>query len=217
MPDISKPYVFTEAFGNRLKDKFSKLGVSHTNWQDDDISDIRSSIREYYRVEQKANCAYCRQNVSLTSASNCQVEHIVPKAKYIDFIAEPKNLCVICADCNEIKRSQEVLNELPDVTTNTTIRRYPRTSNAFKIVHPHFDNYNEHLLVINGFYFDKSLKGGYTIVFCKLNRKLHKLGYENLEFSDIELMQIMTAYLSETDSLRKIYILRRLREMLILI
>lgn len=217
MPDISNPYVFSEDFENRLKDKFSKSGVTHTNWQDNDISDIRSSIREYYRIEQKAKCAYCKQNVSLTSASNCQVEHIVPKSKYIDFITEPKNLCVICADCNEIKKSQEILNEVPDVTTNTTIIRYPRTSNAFKIIHPHFDNYNEHILVINGFYFDKSSKGGYTILFCKLNRKLHKLGYENPEFSDIELMQIMRAYLDETDAIRKNHILRRLREMLILI
>ncbi|MGV6945270.1 HNH endonuclease [Sphingobacterium kyonggiense] len=217
MPDISKPYVFSEDFERRLKDKFSKSEAKHTNWQDEDITDIRSSIREYYRTEQKAQCAYCRQTISLTSASNCQVEHIVPKSKYIHFIAEPKNLCVICADCNEIKRSQEILNDVPDVTNNTRIRRYPRTSGAFKIVHPHFDNYSEHLLIINGFYFDKSTKGGYTIVFCNLNRKLHKLGYENPEFSDIELMEVMQTYISETDALRKIHILRRFREMLILI
>lgn len=217
MADISNPYVFSEDFANRLKEKFSKSGVTHTNWQDEEISDIRSKIREYYRTEQKAKCAYCKQTVSLTSASNCQVEHIVSKSKYLDFIAEPKNLCVICADCNEIKRNQEILNEVPDVTIKSTIRRYPRTSNSFKIVHPHFDNYDEHLLIINGFYFDKTSKGGHTILFCKLNRKLHKLGYEYLEFSDIELIQIMRAYINEKDSIRKNQTLKRLREMLILI
>lgn len=217
MPDILNSYVFSEVFENRLKVKFSEPEITHLNWQDQDITDIRSSIRDYYKNEQKFKCAYCKQTVSFTSASNCQVEHIVPKSKHINFIAEPKNLCVVCADCNEIKRSQEILNQVPDVTTNSDIKRYPRTSGAFKIVHPHFDNYDEHLLIINGFYFDKSTKGGYTIVFCNLNRKLHKLGYENPEFSDVELMQVMTAYISETDAIRKFHILKRLREMLILI
>lgn len=216
MPDISKPYVFSVDFEKRLSDKFSKLGITHNNWQDSDISDIRSSIREYYRKQQNAKCAYCKQPLSLTSASNCQVEHIVPKAKHIKFISEPKNLCVICADCNEIKRSKEILNEIDEVTIRNIVK-YPRTSSAFKIVHPHFDNYDEHILIINGFYFDKSTKGGYTIIFCNLNRKLHKLGYENPVFSDIELMELMTLYIAESDSVRKNYILRRLREMLILI
>jgi len=217
MPDILNTYVYSSEFEKRLKEKFSKTGINHSNWGDEDISDIRSSIREFYRNEQKTKCSYCKQNVSIQSASNCQVEHIVAKSQHFEFIFEPKNLCVICADCNEIKRNQEVLNELPIVTIKSKIKNYPRSSNAFKIVHPHFDNYDEHLLIINGFYFDKSTKGGYTIVFCNLNRRLHKLGYENPIFSDIQLMELMRAYLTEVDALKKIYILKRLREMLVLI
>ncbi|WP_228388441.1 HNH endonuclease [Chryseobacterium sp. CBo1] len=117
--------MYSEDFEKRIMDKFSKSEINHTNWQDDDISDIRSSIREYYRIEQKGKCAYCKQSISLISASNCQVEHIVPKSKYLSFISEPKNLCVICADCNEIKKSQEVLNEVPEVTNKKNIKRYP--------------------------------------------------------------------------------------------
>lgn len=217
MPDISKPYIYCDDFEKRLKSKFSESGVTYSNWQDDDISDIRSDIRDFYRREQNAKCAYCKQSVSLVSANNCQIEHIVPKSKYIEFITEPKNLCVICADCNEIKRNQEVLNEVPNVTEKTNIKRYPKSSNAFKIIHPHFDNYNDHILEINGFYLDKSLKGSYTILFCKLNRKLHKIGYENPVFSDAEVMILMENYLSEKDSLKRNYIIKRFQEMLILI
>ncbi len=216
MPDILNPYKFTSDFEMRMKNKFSKAGISYTNWSDDDISDIRISIREFYRLEQNGKCAYCKQSISLQSANNCHVEHIIPKSKYLKFIAEPLNLCTICADCNETKRNQEVLNDVPIVTSKPSITLYPRSSGAFKIIHPHFDKFKDHLMEINGYYLDKTKKGGYTILYCNLNRKLHKLGYENPIFSDTELRQIMNEYLIETDALKKMYILNNLKKMLIL-
>lgn len=212
MPDITEPYFFCEDFRKRLKEKFSKVGAKHSDWQDDDIMDIRSSIRVHYRQKQKGKCAYCRQTVSMQSASNCHIEHIVSKSKYLDFVDEPKNLCVVCADCNEIKRDQEVLNEIPEIIVNSNIKKYPKASKSFKVVHPHFDNYYDHILVINGFYLDKSTKGSLTISYCKLNRKLHEFGYENPEVSDINLMELMTKYISEKDSLKKSFLLNKLKE-----
>ncbi|GLU57221.1 hypothetical protein Dfri01_66820 [Dyadobacter frigoris] len=217
MPKISHPYVFSTDYEKRLQSKFSNPISNHKNWQDDDITDIRSSIRDYYRLQQNGKCAYCNQSVSLTSASNCQVEHIVAKSKYIKFIKEPRNLCVICADCNEIKRNQEVLNDVPSPTVKSDIKIYPRSSSAFKIVHPHFDDYDDHLLVINGYYLDKTTKGGNTILFCNLNRKLHKLGYENPIFSEIEVIEAMTDFMKEADFLKRTKLLTKVKEILILV
>ncbi|WP_330442441.1 HNH endonuclease [Flavobacterium sp. C4GT6] len=216
MPDISNPYIFSREFKDRLEKKFLIPEADYKNWQDDDITDIRSDIRDYYRTEQSGKCAYCNQLISLVSAGNAQVEHIVPKSKHLKFIIEPKNLCVICADCNEIKRNQEVLNDVPDITKKG-IKRYPRVSSSFKIIHPHFDKFTDHLLVINGYYIDKTTKGGYTIVFCKLNRKLHKLGYETPIFNDLEVTELMRLYLEEKDSIKRMYMLAKFKKMLILI
>lgn len=120
-------------------------------------------------------CAYCRNPVSLTSAQNAHVEHIAPKSKYLKFIFEPKNLCVICADCSAIKQNQEVLDS-PDTIKRKT-RRYPRSSSAFRIVHPHFDKWDDHILKVHGFFVDRTPKGHFTIGACVLNRKLRQFGW----------------------------------------
>lgn len=217
MPDILNPFAFSLEQSQFLLKKFPLGCKDYSGWGDDDMQEIRTDLREYYRIAQNGKCAYCKNDISLRSASNAQVEHIVPKSKYPEFIIVPKNLCVICSDCNEIKRNQEILNEVPTVTTRITIKRYPTASSAFKIIHPHYDNFEDHIFEINGFYLDKSKKGGYTILYCNLNRKLQKLGYENPIFSDIELMELMTQYLKEKEAIKKSYILTRLKKMLILI
>lgn len=217
MPDILNPYTYSLEQSQFLSKKFPHGSKDSTGWSDDDMKETRVALREYYRITQNGKCAYCKNQISLRSASNAQVEHIVPKSKYPEFVIVPKNLCVICSDCNEIKRNQEILNEIPTVTTRLKIKRYPTVSSAFRIIHPHFDNYEEHIFEINGFYLDKSKKGGYTILYCNLNRKLQKLGYETPLFSDIELMELMTQYLKEKDAIKKTYILGRLKKMLILI
>ncbi len=215
MPDINRAYAYSADFEGRLKTKFS-TSVDHTTWGDDDISDIRSHIRDFYRREQNGKCAYCRKDISLYSASNCQVEHIVAKSLNLDFIYESKNLCVICADCNEIKRDQETRSEVPIVTTRS-ISRYPRSSSAFKIIHPHFDCFDDHIFEVNGYYLDLTKKGGYTILYCKLNRKLHRFGFDDSLVDTPKLLELMNKFMSESDGVKQISIIRSLKKLLMLL
>lgn len=216
MPDISSKIVFSLADLARIREKFTAPGAHHNNWNDEDIQDIRSRIRNFYRQQQNGRCAYCRKDLSIVSTANCQIEHVLSKAKYIQFVAEPLNLCVICADCNQIKRDQEVLNEVPAVTARRELKRYPRVSRSFLIVHPHFDNFEDHIFEVNGFYLDKTSKGGYTILFCKLNRRLHQFGYENAGIIESELLRIMDDYQKSEDGLEKAHILKKLQKAILL-
>jgi len=178
MADIGKPIVFTREQKQLIADAVATPSFTHRDWGAEDLEPLRSAVREYYRVKQKGRCAYCKKDVSLRSASNCHVEHIAPKSKYQQFMFEPKNLCVICADCNEIKREQEVHVREPDtIAPKKAPKQYPRSSNAFRIVHPHFDTYDDHIFVFGQFYVDKSDKGLFTIGACMLNRKLRKFGW----------------------------------------
>ena len=149
---------------------------------------------------------------------NAQVEHIVPKSLHLDFIFETKNLCVICADCNEIKRKQETLSKIPNTITKAESRRqYPRSHSAFKIVHPHFDNYKQHIIKRGRAYIDKSKKGRFTISVCKLNRYFHQFGYENDHIEEAELMNLFEEYIECKDSVARKEILQSIKDVIFLL
>lgn len=218
MPEINNIVEFDTSMQSLINTRLTDPEFTHRDWGQDNFQSIRSHVRSHYRLEQRGKCAYCRSPVSLRSASNCHVEHIVPKSKYLSFIFEAKNLCVACADCNEIKREQETLGEEPDPLLNGDTRvRYPRSSNAFKIVHPHFDIYDEHIKIFNGYFVDSSPKGHFTIGACKLNRRLHQFGWEESLISDDDISEMMYDYLESSDSLAKNLILKNLKETLVIV
>ncbi|CAG9225640.1 HNHc domain-containing protein [Paraburkholderia sabiae] len=213
MSDITKPVVLTNTLSTLVAEKKNDANFSYKNWGDDDLLDFRSFVRNYYRTAQRARCAYCREKLSLQSAANCHVEHIAPKSKYQSFMFEPRNLCVVCADCNAIKREQEVCNDEPDtVARGPNIKNYPRSSNAFRIVHPHFDVYGDHILVTSGFYVDRTEKGHFTIGACRLNRRVQEFGWDETFIEDESIFDAARSLLEATDRKTRLSALQRIRE-----
>jgi len=218
MPDINNAVEFDANMQSLINTKLTNSNFTHRDWGLDDLQTIRSHVRSHYREAQQGKCSYCRGPVSLRSAANCHVEHIVPKSKYLPFIFEAKNFCVACADCNEIKREQETLGVEPDPLVDGETRvQYPRSSGAFKIVHPHFDVYDEHIEIFNGYYVDSSPKGHFTIGACKLNRRLHEFGWEEELISEDDISEMMNEYLDCGDSLNKSSILQKLKRTLVIV
>ncbi|AXQ31511.1 hypothetical protein D0B54_23740 [Solimonas sp. K1W22B-7] len=216
MADISNPTCFSEADRKLIAKTLANVEFSHASWNEDELAVLRSFMRNHYRDMQLGVCAFCRNAVSLQSASNCHVEHIAPKSLYRHFMFEPKNLCVICADCNEIKRDQEVMNDVPDtVVRGVTRRRYPRSASAFWIVHPHFDTWTDHIEQFGMFYVDKSRKGHFTIGACRLNRRLWKYGWE-ADFREVDVAAAATQFLQATTQGARARALHSLKKLLIL-
>ena len=218
MPDIDSAIEFPDDLQSLIDKKTHSEGFSYKNWNEDDLEILRNFIRRYYRSQQYGKCAYCKKEVSLVSALNCHVEHIAPKSLYPKFIFEPRNLCVICADCNQIKREQETIDNIPDTVVQGGKRvLYPRSSDAFKIVHPHFDIYDDHIEVFGDFlYVDKSPKGAFTISACVLNRRLHVFGWRRELISMADVSEIMTCFLGSHDAMEQMNLLHRLSQLLIL-
>lgn len=215
MPDISTPVSFSVDMEKTISSKTATATFTYHEWGTDDLLALRCHVRNHYRTIQRGSCAYCKRDVSLQAAENCHVEHIAPKSKYLCFIFEPKNLCVICADCNVIKREQEVLQNEPDpVVKGGSRKQYPRSSSAFKIVHPHFDVYEDHIEVFDTFYVDKSDKGHFTIGSCNLNRKLRKFGWV-AEYDDAVVAAAAEAYLTSKTPVARHKALQELRRRLI--
>lgn len=103
--------------------------------KDAGITRYRSEIREDYRKKQKSRCGFCRLRVN-SSQFYPHLEHIVPKSVVERFRFDPKNLVFSCQRCNFGKSTYNPLeNPLGDED------EIPYTSNEYKIVHPHLDDY----------------------------------------------------------------------------
>ncbi|EOV8972705.1 HNH endonuclease [Cronobacter turicensis] len=187
MPIINSPINFSAESLRIIRQKVEDPTFDHNNWSDEDLKAVRAEIRNHYRNAQRLKCVYCLEPISLRSAQAAPVEHIIPKSQYLQFIFEPKNLCVICPDCNEYKGKNEVLFE--PVVTGTRRKRYPTSSASFRIVHPHIDEYDAHIIKANQLYVDRTPKGHYTIGICKLNRFYHNFGACDELIEDVKLAE----------------------------
>lgn len=131
------------------------------NWDHKKLQDLRTRVNTHYSNEQNKLCAYCK----LPFRDDIQVEHIVPKKGKFgrkEFTFLPENLAVACKHCNTKKS-----------TNNDMIpfdrEEYPRIGLYFKIIHPHFDDYFEHIEIVDkSRYVHKTVKGYKTIKRCGL-------------------------------------------------
>lgn len=186
MPMINNPVVLSDAALDLVEAKKRSADFSHTSWSDDDLQPVRREIREHYRNVQRLVCAYCQGPVCTRSAAGSPIEHIVPKSQHLAFMFEPKNLCVVCADCNEYKSNHEAL---VDPVLRAPRVNYPENPQLFRIVHPHLDTYGEHIGRFERLYVDLTEKGGYTIYACNLNRFYRRFGRCDELVNDVALVQ----------------------------
>jgi uncharacterized protein (TIGR02646 family) len=132
-------------------------------WSNCTIEKLRSRIKEFYINAQNRRCCYCNMNLFTINHRAWDVEHIAPRSKHPHFMFTPKNLAVSCLDCNNKKADQEVL-------VNKDRKTYPKHSKDFRIVHPHFDKFEDHIQVRAMVYIPKTEKGKITIYICDLLR-----------------------------------------------
>lgn len=215
MAKLLTAIVYSENALNLIKTYKIDKSFDHKVWDSEDLEDFRIEIRTFYRKEQKAICSYCRQIISIVYPTNAHIEHIAPKSLHPEYIFESKNLCVICSECNQIKRNQETINEIPDTIKKKYKLKYPDKPEDFFLVHPHLDDYDKHILIINGFYVDNdSKKGNFTIGACRLNRKLSISGWEPEVVEETEIIEDFTNFIDEKNTLKKGKILENIKRKL---
>lgn len=157
MSKINTPY--------KLLDTEKKLVVNNfsvkEDWEKGIFNQVKLNIKNDLRPKQSNICCYCKRELSFEPKS-VDIEHIIPKDLYAKFTFEPLNLALSCPTCNTNKGTKNVLY-------NETIVRYPRTGKNFRIVHAHYDTYDDHIEIIQGCVFSAlSNKGAETIRICKL-------------------------------------------------
>lgn len=134
-------------------------------WSSDEAVAVKARAKAYFIGLQRRRCCYCRSDFGTDRARVWDLEHVAPRSVYPHFMFIESNLAVSCIGCNEAKKDQDTLFR------GRRLRRYPSDTARFKIVHPHYDKYSEHLVWGGGVVpFPRSEKGKETIYCCDLMR-----------------------------------------------
>lgn len=150
--------VLVDAFN--VKPRADKLG---SYWSDEGLAALRGRVKTFYIAAQGEHCCYCARHLAAAFHRSWDLDHIVDRAKYPWFLFTPENLAASCPECNQAKTDKEVLK-------NPGRKTYPNNTDAFRIVHPHFDSYDDHIYRDGFVYVPKTDKGKFTIVLCDLLR-----------------------------------------------
>lgn len=169
---IQIPYAFTSIEKRCIKDNF----YTYHDWEKGIFDTIKKNIIDHLRPQQGNACCYCKKQLG-HDIGEVDIEHIIPKSRYGQFTFTPKNLALSCKPCNTKKSTKEVLK--------SEVKSHPRTSSNFKIIHAHYDNYFEHINIVNGCIFVAlTKKGSETITFCELFR-LRSVEEANIAYEEM--------------------------------
>ena len=132
-------------------------------WDHNNFKPIRSRAKKYYVKGQRYRCCYCEQKSPTSNGNSWALDHIVSRNEKREFSFLPENWAISCSDCNIHKSDKRVL-------MNSSVKNYPKDSSRFKIIHPRYDDFSEHIMRRNFIYVPKSEKGKFTIIACNLLR-----------------------------------------------
>ena len=173
-------------------------------WNSENFTEVKKYIKDHYKVAQDYTCVYCQQKIIVEHGMAWDIEHIIPKSPYPQFLFTEKNLAISCKDCNGTKSDKNVL-------INSKRKTFPKKSEDYTIVHPHFDEYGEHIKVIadSQVYIPTDEKGKNTIEICGLLRFVYKFSNYGTVALDVKrkMMNLTQALLNATTPIEENYIL----------
>ncbi|MBG0620529.1 HNH endonuclease [Enterobacter roggenkampii] len=152
------------------------IAAGHKSWTNDDLVDIKTKIKDWLCIKQKHVCCYCSRNIYGEFKMVIDIEHVLPKSKYLSYMFTMDNLAVSCKRCNMNIKGERV----DFISFGADISLHPFNSSNYLFIHPNTDNYYDHIdyffiqsnAQIKVFYSikNKSAKGKYTYDFFKLER-----------------------------------------------
>lgn len=172
-------------------------------WDDDTLSLIKRKIKTYCLEKTTHQCCYCRKDFTDEFNMVIDIEHVLPKSRYGDFIFQMFNLSVSCKRCN-MKIKGERLDFLIDPNV---VYHQPEDSSQYLLSHPNLDDYFQNL-GYNAQFIDnkkfvkfvpKTNKGQFTYDFFKLNQmEIDTINeMQGIKAQDVELSEKIPSELIE--------------------
>ncbi|WP_343306724.1 HNH endonuclease [Chitinophaga niabensis] len=144
-------------------------------WNDETLSDLKRKIKLHCLGLTTEQCCYCRTDFTNEFMMVVDIEHVLPKSKFGDFMFELFNLSVSCKRCN-MSIKKERTDFLLDLNQ---IRLQPQNAGQYLFSHPNLDNYFDNIEYLFKAKNDKKIikytpltdKGRFTYNFFNLNQK----------------------------------------------
>jgi hypothetical protein len=99
---------------------------------------FKNEVKDYYLFAQGMRCCYCSFELA-NDHSTFDAEHVLDKSTHKQFMFELNNLAAACRPCNRAKNAKSAL------VVNVPLGAVPLNSDAYRIVHPHLDDWSAHL------------------------------------------------------------------------
>jgi len=150
------------------------------------VVQFKAAIKQDLRTAQNGRCSYCRRLLFDDIATH--IEHFVEKSQYNEYAFEIQNLSLSCGTCNTQKNGynntfnswlkkrakragRDLQSRCPTLLYEPAAgSALPSTSQDYRWVHPHLDNYSQNIRIERGWVFvGSTLKGTRTIRSVKLN------------------------------------------------
>ncbi|MES0091032.1 hypothetical protein [Mesorhizobium sp. M0030] len=165
---IEHPFLVAEADADTVSTFFAlpeeqRVG---TYWQSGNCDAFKAHAKQYYIGEQNYRCCYCNKQIDTDNHAVWDLEHVLSRDNYPQYIFEPLNLSISCKDCNIAKSNKTV-------TVSLEYKKFPKRSSSYLIAHPHFDELDDHIGLHAGLVYyprNGSKKGIFTIQVCNLTR-----------------------------------------------
>lgn len=177
-------------------------------WNNVRVEQIKARIKEFYRLSSDEQCCYCKKDFGDEFNMVIDIEHILPKSIFHDYMFEVFNLNIACKRCN-MRIKKDKIDFI--VNIDKIIEQRFETSN-YRFIHPNFDNYFNHIEIIQVirnnkklikyFVVKNSMKGNYTYNYFQLDKREidtinEAQGISVKEFELLKLPEEITINLNE--------------------
>lgn len=165
---------FTSQEVQKMKDS---VASGHKSWNEQSLKPLKDRIKAHNLIKQMNNCCYCSKELTGEFAMLIDIEHILPKSKFLKHMFSSKNLSISCKRCNmNIKKDDLSFLAVPKAHLPKRVFR----SRFYKFIHPNLDNFDEHLLykverlgrkrLIKYLIINNSNKGAFNYQYFKLDK-----------------------------------------------
>lgn len=148
----------------------------HASWKDECVKELKVRIKEHLKHRQQNFCCYCLRNIYEDFNYVIDIEHILPKHKFVDFMFDMNNLAASCKRCNMKMKGRSVAFLKPCFQNSIN----PFASENYKFIHPNSDVFEDHIrcvvlqegrnILVSYSVKSNSEKGNYSMDFFQLAR-----------------------------------------------
>lgn len=135
---ILTPITYTDEEIQKIVD----LNLPWDNIENEELKAFKKVL--YSKLKSNNYCPYCRRKLQRKKYD--QIDHIIYKSDYNHYTFQPRNLVLACGRCNNNKLNKNVLLDCYiEEFKGRVWSDYPENSTYFKIIHPYYDDYEEHI------------------------------------------------------------------------